>query len=310
MMNTISEMIKPYDPALYQDYIKYYANYTSQVHDLNLTNLDIWHESHELHTLEIGGYLYFIYHPDNVFERMISEPVGNYTEINALKDSISELLSLLRAENNPIRFRRISESFKDHLEVFGYTLHITTSEDYYDYCYDLEKLATLSGNAYHKKKNHLNQFRKYYVDRYRIESITPESSNDALTVAQNWCTANGCGDTYDLCYEFAGIKNVLTHWESYATKGLIGSLIYVDDRPVAMSFGERIQNDTFLCHIEKADADITGAYTAINHALVNQVIGQASIVNREQDMGKEGIRKAKQSYHPIELVKKFDVLVE
>ena len=88
---------------------------------------------------------------------------------------------------------------------------------------------------------------------------------------------------------------------------MLGILIYLDELPVAFSFGEVILNDTFLVHIEKADADVMGAYTAINHALANLAKNSCTYVNREQDMGIEGIRKAKQSYYPVKLIAKYNI---
>ncbi len=332
--NTIEyDQLKPFTLENYEKLKPYYLKYTSKVHDLNLTNLSIWYKKHNLHFLELGGYLWFVYHPEDQTQMMISEPVGDYSDYPALSYATKLLFEYMHEHRFMLVFRHVSEAFKlfvtDFIDSFENTktqvtqetqetqetsesinkLEFYTSEDDYDYVYLVENLANLSGNKFHKKKNHLNQFFKNYEKRYTIAPIDASNAKDALTAARNWCIANGCGETFDLCHEYNGIYRILTNWDAYSQNGLVGVVIYLDDAPVALTFGELIQNDTFLVHIEKAAADVMGAYTAINHALANLVKDQCIYVNREQDMGIEGIKKAKQSYHPIELIAKYDIKV-
>lgn len=327
------DQLKPFTLESYGKLKPYYLKYTSQVHDLNLTNLSIWYKKHNLHYLELGGYLWFVYHPENQTQMMISEPVGDYLDHLALSHATKMLFEYMHEHRFMLAFRHVSEAFKlfltDFVDSFETTvdqkvqeiheiqdtlkstknLELYTNEDDYDYIYLVENLANLSGNKFHKKKNHLNQFFKNYETRYAIAPINASNANDALTAARNWCIANGCGETYDLCHEYNGIYRILTNWEAYSQNGLVGVVIYLDAAPVALTFGELIQNDTFLVHIEKAAADVMGAYTAINHALANLIKDRCIYVNREQDMGIEGIKKAKQSYHPIERIAKYDIKV-
>jgi len=111
----------------------------------------------------------------------------------------------------------------------------------------------------------------------------------------------------DLCYEFQGIFEILSTWGIHEKQGLEGVVIFIDDHPVAVTFGEFIGNDTFLVHVEKADHKVQGIYTAINQVMANQIYARCTFINREQDLGIEGLRKAKLSYHPHHMVKKFDV---
>jgi hypothetical protein len=151
---------------------------------------------------------------------------------------------------------------------------------------------------------------KRYEGQYEVAEISESNAEDALAAARNWCISYGCGDTPDLCHEYHGIHEILTNWKLYADRGLEGVLIFVEKEPIALTFGEMIQNDTFLVHIEKADSNIQSAYTAINHAMANRIYNRCLYVNREQDMGIEGIRKAKSSYHPHHLVAKYDCMIK
>ncbi len=288
----------------------YYTYYTSDIHDLNMTNLLIWRKKHDLHWTSIGGYLWYVYTPSDPFNVIFSEPVGDYRDIEALKNAVRLWLQYCDTHGIPRRFRLVGEAFKQILEDMNLIENMIAVEDNFDYCYETTSLATLSGNRYHKKKNHLNQFVKKYEGAYAIQSISEENALDAFQAAKKWCIANGCGEDLDLCFEYNGIQEILNHWAFYQSIGLEGVVIYVDDSPVALTFGEFIPNDTFLVHIEKADQTVQGIYTAINHAMANQVIGRCQTLNREQDMGIEGIRKAKQSYHPSHLVSKYNVNIK
>ena len=321
VLNNEYDIFVPFSPEAYDKLRPYYTKYTSHVSELNLTNLSIWYKKYNLHYIELGGYVWFVYHPDNINQMMLSEPVGDSLDLSALSKATKMLFDYMAQNNLRIFFRHVSEGFKQFLTVYVESdealfnsnlkvkLDIHTNEDDYDYIYLVENLANLSGNKYHKKKNHLNQFFKNYEGRYVISPIDTSNANDALTAARNWCIANGCGETYDLCHEYNGIYRILNEWNAYSQKGLIGIVIYLDHTPVALTFGELIQNDTFLVHIEKAAADVMGAYTAINYSLANLVKEQCIYVNREQDMGIEGIKKAKQSYHPITLIAKYNIKV-
>lgn len=303
-------MIKKFDPLQYEDLKGYYNGYNSEIHDLNLTNLAIWHKKHELHTLEIQGYLWYVYNPNDPFNIKFSEPVGDYTQTDALKQATNAWIDYCTVHQYPISLRHVGETYKTFLSENGYDIVPLPVYDDFDYCYVTEELSNLAGNKFHKKKNHLNQFQKQYMNRFRIEPLTSDNVNGAFIAAKNWCVANGCGDTLDLCFEFSGIHHILSNWSLYQNRGLEGIVVYVDDNPVAFSFGEFLTKETFLVHIEKADQSIMGIYTAINHAMANQVKDRCLYLNREQDMGIEGIRKAKQSYHPHHLIPKYDVLIK
>ena len=302
-------MMKKFDEAEFAALKKYYDGYDSDIHDLNLTNLIIWEKKHKLHTLELDGYLWFVYLPEDPFNMMFSEPVGDYSNQNALKVATDHWIKYCEEKQYSVRLRHVGETYKTFLMEHDYKIDSIPVTDAFDYCYVTEELANLAGNKFHKKKNHLNQFRKTYQDRYRIEVINPNNADKAFVAAKNWCISNGCGETLDLCFEFNGIHHILTNWEIFQNRGVEGIVIYVDDVPVAFTLGEFIVGETFLVHIEKADQNIQGIYTAINHAMANHVKDRSQYLNREQDMGIEGIRKAKQSYHPQHLVPKYNIVI-
>ena len=294
---------------------KYYVNYSSDIHDLNLTNLTIWRNKHQLQALEIEGYLWYQYTVEkksdalSEFETMFSEPVGDYADTDALIHSVRTWIHYAHQNQLPLKMRHIGQAMKERLETAGFQMTVTPIEDDFDYVYETENLNTLAGNKYHKKKNHLNQFRKRYTDQIEVEPINTSNATTALEAARNWCIANGCKESMDLCQEFQGIKEILSNWHLFEERGLVGMMIRIDKQPIAISLGEKLSDDTFLVHIEKADASFQGAYTAINQSMAEHVASKYPFINREQDMGIEGIRKAKLSYYPHHLVEKYDITI-
>jgi hypothetical protein len=271
----------------------------------------MWRKKHNLHTLELGGYLWIVYKPGDPFGTSFSEPIGDYENLEALARATRMWRKYCLDNNFSPNLRHIGTAYLTFLEGFmasmGERIKVMPVEADFDYVYLSEKLATLSGNTYHKKKNHLNQFHRHYEQRSRIEAITPSNASTAFIAAREWCASNGCGDSMDLCYEFQGIFEILSSWEIQEKHGLEGVVIFVDNLPVALTFGECMVGDTFLVHVEKADHNIQGIYTAINQAMASQIHSRCTYINREQDLGIEGLRKAKLSYHPHHMVNKYDV---
>lgn len=301
------KQLQPFNITCYQKLEDYYVSYHTEVHDLNLTNLFIWHKRHNLHYLEMHGYVVYVYYPENPFSCTFSEPVGDYADEKALLEVITQLFDISDQSGIQLSFRHVSERFKLFLEKHLYPFKAVALEDDFDYVYLAEELAHLSGNRFHKKKNHLNQFNKTYTTTSEIVPITVLNALDALDVAQKWCYENGCEGSNDLCFEFQGIQDLMHNWETLSNRGVVGQIIYVAGQPQAMTIAEPLNSDMFLIHIEKARTGFNGIYAAINHAMANVAWPTYTYINREQDMGIEGMRKAKRSYHPHHLVKKYDL---
>lgn len=299
--------LKALDPSRYESLKPYYEKYPMTVHDLLLTNLLLWREKHQIHTLEIRGFLYFTYKAEPDKTLYFSEPVGDWRDEENLKRSLDDLIAFSHQNNQPLKIRHASSQFLEFLVHFHYDFEADCLEDQFDYCYDTASLAHLAGNKFHKKKNHMNQFFKQYEDQFEFKAITNENANLALQVSKDWCIASGCEKVYDLCYEYKGIKEILDNWSFYESKGLEGLILFINGFPAAMTFGEAMSTEMFLIHIEKANTQFSNAYAAINHAMANKLVQRYKWINREQDMGIEGLRRAKRSYHPDFLLEKFNI---
>jgi hypothetical protein len=180
------------------------------------------------------------------------------------------------------------------------------ARDHWDYLYDSEALIQLRGNRFHKKKNLLNQFRK----RYPYEYVAFDSTmvGLAMEMQEDWCTWRDCESSEALAAENRVIYRVLKKWEGLT--GVVGGALLVDGQMVAYTIGEKLAGDTLVIHFEKGDAEFKGANQAINQMFLENSGIDASVVNREQDLGDGGLRKAKLSYHPVAFVEKYTVILK
>lgn len=164
-----------------------------------------------------------------------------------------------------------------------------------DYIYLRSELASLSGKAFHKKKNHFSKFVRTYPD-YKYYEIGACNIYDAQKVADAWYYEHLQDEDASQLAEYKAIKEALENFEEL---GLIGGIIYVNDSPCAMTIASKINENTVDVHFEKAVGEyaLNGGYAAINK-LFSEKLDGVTWLNREEDIGIEGLRKAKLSYRP------------
>jgi hypothetical protein len=175
--------------------------------------------------------------------------------------------------------------------------------DHWDYLYSRQELVELKGNRFHKKKNLLNQFLNAYSHTYL--SMNEDMIEQALNMQEDWCTWRDCESNDTLAAENKGIARVLNHW--HQLQGITGGAIVVKDILVAYTIAETMPDHSLVIHFEKGCPDYKGSYQAINQMFLAHAPEEYNMVNREQDIGDEGLRKAKLSYNPVGFVKKYEV---
>lgn len=185
-------------------------------------------------------------------------------------------------------------------------IEVIPSRDQWDYLYSSEELANLSGNKFHKKKNLFNQFVKLYPEHTYLR-MTVDCVEAVLKMQQEWCNWHACPGSEALEAENSSVFRVLSHWDQLP--GLYGGAIWHEDRVIAYTVGEQLTEDTLVVHFEKGHTNHKGIYQAINCLFVRDVGVKYTYINREQDLGDEGLRKAKKSYNPVEYVKKCTVKI-
>jgi hypothetical protein len=175
----------------------------------------------------------------------------------------------------------------------------------FDYVYNAQDLIYLRGRKYHGKKNHANSFRRVYSS-YNYFPLTTELVDQCLSTSDEWYrkkVENGDTDP-SLADEHQAIVDALSN---FVYLGLAGGVITVNDKVEAFAFGEQTNEDMAVIHVEKANPDIKGLYAVINQDFCANSWSHVRYINREEDMGIEGLRQAKLSYHPVKFVKKYTV---
>ncbi|MBO6232168.1 MAG: DUF2156 domain-containing protein [Ruminiclostridium sp.] len=175
------------------------------------------------------------------------------------------------------------------------------TDDDSDYIYKTESLAALSGKKLHRKRNHINNFRKMYDD-VRYSPLSESNAADALTVAQKWFEERSENVTADELYELESIRFALANTDKL---GISGGVLYVGGVPAAMTAASQVSDAVTDVHYEKAWGEFAanGAFTVINQCFAASVTSE--YINREEDMGIEGLRTAKESYFPAFKLKKY-----
>jgi len=187
----------------------------------------------------------------------------------------------------------VTESQKKALESFGYT--VMEDRDNFDYLYNRSDLAELPGRKYSKKRNMVNAF--IHNHEYTGKPLLDEHIPQALSILEQWRKEN------DEEGDYTAAREALERaWELQ----LCGGIYYVGNRPVAYSLGEELANATsFVVHFEKAVQGYKGLYQFINQAFAAILPDIYDTINREQDLGDEGLRHAKHSYQPSGYVMKY-----
>ena len=184
---------------------------------------------------------------------------------------------------------------------------IIADRRYYDYIYDAKKMMTYSGKAYHKKKNHVNAFLREYGDRWEYRSLDRCSHmEEIMEFLHRWEVKRDIKDPYNrVDYELDGIEYLLAHCGQIHFQ--MGG-IYIDGQLEAFSLGVYGHAErTAYIHVEKANPNIRGLYPFISQQFLLHEFPDALYVNREDDMGLEGLRKSKMSYNPILLEEKYEI---
>lgn len=258
-------------------------------------NIYLWARFYDLVWAEVEETVVFRMKADG--QESYTYPAGDGDR----KAAVERILEACRAEGCPVRFHGLSKEEYEELEQnFPGRFQVEWPGDVEDYVYETEKLIRLSGKKYHGKKNHINQFRAAYPD-WSYEALSEDNVEECFQMALRWREFNGCeGDPEKNKEMCVALNSLRLHREL----GLQGGVLRAGGEVIAFTMGEPVSEDTFVVHIEKAYADIRGAYPMINQQFLEHEVSQYRYVNREDDTGDEGLRRAKLSYHPVFMVEK------
>lgn len=267
--------------------------------EASFTTLFIWNDYYNAKVADDGEFFYFQF---NVKDRIPSYyfPVGN-GDVNKALDALKEYTA---ANGHVMAFRLVTQPQLEKLMSYGGARFVYNEErDCEDYMYRSDKLISLAGKKLHAKRNHINYFMENYA--YTYESVTPEVAVKECAPLMYRLVSEK--DHNQNPFELSAMK---LFFDNYSVLGEKGAVIRVDGEIVAMSFGEAITDDVALIQLEQAREEYRGAYQMINKLFCENEWSGYTFINREEDMGIEGLRRAKESYQPIFLVKKYTVVDE
>lgn len=235
-----------------------------------------------------------------LFSRLKDEQGNVYYNLPLCEDVENALLTLHAREKN-LRFCTIPEEYLPvFMKVFPQA-RITEQTDYFDYLYKASDLIELRGGKYHGQRNQISQFLRQNPD-WCFADIKEIPIEDVLNFFSSYCQAEA--STADTAIEEnQKVLEVLQHMEQYQ---MLGGVLLVHNQIVGFSLGEII-GETLFTHVEKADRAYRGVYQMLTKQFAEQFGQGVCFINREEDMGDLGLRRAKESYHPVALLKKYTV---
>jgi hypothetical protein len=268
-----------------------------QASELTFTNLFMWRHHYRPLWSQKDDCLLIILRPEGIPPFGLP-PIGPGDRGKAL-DALCENLKPLTPE---VRICRAGEDFvARHVDQERFDVFL--DRDNSDYVYQAKDLIRLSGRKYHRKKNHLNRFSKNY--RFEYRSLDVDLVKAVLDMQEKWCQIRECHLEPGLLSEDYALREALSYFEELDYEG---GAIEIAGKIEAFSLGELLNPDTAVIHIEKANPEIPDLYVAINQHFCQNAWHQMTYINREQDLGIEGLRRSKESYHPHHMVKKYTLL--
>ena len=265
------------------------------ISEFTFTNLFMWRHAFNIKYAVVNDFLCIFskYGQSPPFTLM---PVGD----GDLSSVINTLISYFEQQGHRLIIKSLTKDMIRELEkYFPGRFEFKRDRNIDDYVYLSSDLIHLKGRKFSSKRNHINRFLENH--QYVYLPITPEITDECIRVAEEWCKKKNCEDDQSLQSEQRAIVEALTNFEALQLKG---GAIKVNEKIIAFTFGEQFTDDMAVVHVEKADPDIQGSYAMINQQFCEHEWRNVKYINREEDMGIPGLRKAKRSYRPVKMMEK------
>ncbi len=279
-----------------------FESYISKSHqrgsECAFSNLFVWRDCYHIYWAQAYDFLLLKVKRNGV--DFYIQPFGGKDE------DLPKLMEDLLAEHGgePFEMHGIYDFTKERFEKIFPKMEFEDDRDNWDYVYLREKLANMSGRKLHGQKNHYNAFVKAHPD-FIYETINNDNMIECLNFGEQWCDDHMEEDP-SLAEEKMAIQQAFLNWEQL---DLRGGCIRFDGKVQAFSIGKKINEDTAVLHVEKADHNVRGLYTAITKEFAAHEWDDVVYLNREEDMGHPGLRTAKEALHPEMMIKKYNVIV-
>jgi len=276
-----------------------FTQFPPVISEFTFTNLFIWRRAYQTKISRFRNLLCLLAEQgENMF---FFPPIGGEDVIECFQS----LLQYLGGKSTPPRIVRVPETVVTQTDWKASGMKAELDRSQCDYVYRVQDLIELKGRKYHRKRNHIKQFQEKYSFQYI--PLTPEWIPQCLQLQEEWCDLRDCEANLGLLNESLAIKEAFTHFDEL---GMKGGAILINGKVEAFTLGDQLNPETIVIHVEKANPAFEGLYPTINQAFLEHQGSGYTYVNREQDLGEEGLRKAKESYFPHHMVNKYKVTLE
>jgi hypothetical protein len=272
--------------------------YQPRTSELTFTNLFIWRSHYGIQWSMNKDWLIVLCSTDQkgVFAL---PPIGPPSRMDIVKTLLLWLKE--KKKDKEPRIERADRSLVSEIEV-AKDLLIELTREHFDYVYKSGDLIQLAGRKYHSKRNHIYQLERKLDFTYA--PLNRDLVVSCLALVENWCEWHRCEEDMNLLDEWEAVREALNHFDDLKIEG---GVILIDNKVEAFALGELLNEKTGVVHIEKANPEMPGLYALINQRCCKTLWSNVPYVNREQDLGEPGLRKAKESYYPDHLEEKFRI---
>ncbi|QZY55432.1 DUF2156 domain-containing protein [Crassaminicella profunda] len=292
------------DQALFEKYICSYPYKTS---GLTFTSLFMWRHLNEFKYEIIHDFLCIsgINHLNMNYKEFFVLPPLSIKEYNTHKLSlaIDEIKNRFEEIGHPFNIKLLPKHMIETFKKANPNLNFTPDAANFDYVYLAEDLIGLKGRKLHSKKNHFNYFMRNTPHKY--VSLTDQLIEDCLRLNTRLLESK---DYTSLEAHLIDLEQMAVYeaLKNRKALGAYGGAILINDQVEAFTLGAKLDEETMVVHIEKANTKFRGLYQAINQQFCNHSCIDVTYVNREEDMGLPNLKKAKESYRPIKMIEKYD----
>ena len=267
---------------------KYYTQKNRFICDYSPVDIIIWAHNYRTKICEEDGFLFMVAGDGNIEYFMPPISIGDNGDF---KVAVEKLIVHAESNGDKCVIINLDEELREKLETaFPNRFKYDEMRDNGDYVYDAQSLITLKGKKLHGKRNHINKFLKEYDGRWEYEELTENNIHDFFDYQIGW-SENDNQFFGELCASSTALRN-------FKYLGIKGGLIRLDGKIIAITLGSQPFDDMYIIHIEKADYDIPGSYQMINQQFAMRNCQNVKYIDREEDLGIEGLRKSKLSYYP------------
>lgn len=279
----------------------FFIRFSPEISEYTFTNLYMWRNYYKFRwkKMENGLILVSLADPTKI---IAFPPIGS--NIKELLTNLIDITNHSNTQQKILEIHRVPDRFILELKETDLSYSIEEDRGSWDYVYLSSDLKLLQGGNYATERRKFHKFSRDNNWEYKI--LNKDNISLCLDLQEEWCNLRQCSDEPSLNNEDLAVKDVFEHWDALK---FTGGVLTIDGKVCGYSIGEKLNENTFVCHIEKADPNIFGCYQAINQLFAEHLAKNYDFINREQDLGVYTLRMAKERYHPVKMIKKSIVKI-